>query len=310
MAQALSKTPLDGMASATAAVDISAGQSHAALKAQGDGVPVWRSSAFAGLFLDPYVDETELEGGQVAPVIDAFVPVVRRVLAAHSSGTSDTVRLSHTITTHSAMATLTRCALAHHLVQDESPPSTAATVAPAPSPCFAHVLDRVAAQYLPALCRACDALAAAAALDRRIQAARDGGAEALVRVIADVGRQLRELAPGEVLAFPGGWRDKSGGHALFHVIEAGPDSTLSFVVCNTGDGCEFHEASIADFPKAKYRTALRIRNIPTERVADEGFLYMLFQMRTTRKADNCAEVMAAAAAAALTTCVEKQKAVN
>lgn len=43
-------------------------------------IPMWRTGSFVGEFGDAYVQDTELEGGQVAPAIDQVVDIMNEVL--------------------------------------------------------------------------------------------------------------------------------------------------------------------------------------------------------------------------------------
>lgn len=51
-----------------------------------------------------------------------------------------------------------------------------------------------------------------------------------------------------------------------HVIERDEEDAYAFVVCNTGEGCDYHPQDRQAYPKTKVRTAIRIGAIPKERI--------------------------------------------
>jgi hypothetical protein len=62
-------------------------------------MPAWRNRAFVGTFGDPFVRDTELEGGHIAPSLDAITHVVRIMIqqgrmAANADGISPTASLA------------------------------------------------------------------------------------------------------------------------------------------------------------------------------------------------------------------------
>jgi hypothetical protein len=62
-----------------------------------------------------------------------------------------------------------------------------------------------------------------------------------------------------------GWRLKKGGHVLFHCVEKTSPTTVSFAVCNSGDGLSYHPVSLARYPKVitmvlpRYSSCLYLR---------------------------------------------------
>ena len=69
------------------------------------------------------------------------------------------------------------------------------------------------------------------------------------------------------------------GHALIYIIEREEEDCYGFVTVNTGEGNEFHPLYRASYPKEKRRAAIRIGNIPKDHILEEGFWYLLFEMR-------------------------------
>lgn len=99
---------------------------------------------------------------------------------------------------------------------------------------------------------------------------------------------LRGLAPGDYTVWDAGWlTPPSGGHAIAIVIarDAGSGETGSLTVCNSGDGLGYHPASVADYPKTKYRCALHLAGIPWWRLEDDGFVYTLLRPFVSRLVD-------------------------
>lgn len=54
------------------------------------------------------------------------------------------------------------------------------------------------------------------------------------------------LKPGEKALLPGGWASKSGGHAMYYLIERKVDGTFTFKAYNTGAGSEYHSPKKGD----------------------------------------------------------------
>ena len=70
-----------------------------------------------------------------------------------------------------------------------------------------------------------------------------------------------------------------GGHAIMYVIEKTSSSKVSWITCNTGEGIQYHPQTLSHYPKKKRKLAIRIDDIPIERLAKEAFIYLLFRMQ-------------------------------
>ena len=111
--------------------------------------------------------------------------------------------------------------------------------------------------------------------------------------------RAQALEVGERLVFCGGWMQPNGGHAIMHVLEreagttiasaSGPsratgaagagekkdggageaeEDSFAFVTINTGEGVNYHPSIDTDYPKSKYKTAIRMAGIPRSRIMD------------------------------------------
>jgi hypothetical protein len=80
-----------------------------------------------------------------------------------------------------------------------------------------------------------------------------------------------------------------------HCVERDADDdsgapTYGFVICNSGDGAQYHPPSTKDFPKRKHRTAVRVGHIPRERIVDPNVWYFFWRLQATREAFNSPEM--------------------
>lgn len=100
--------------------------------------------------------------------------------------------------------------------------------------------------------------------------------------------RARELNVGERIVFSGGWMKKSGGHAIFHVLERS-ESGYGFTVCNSGNGLQYHPSSTNEYPKTKFITSIHFPDLAPHHVLDEGFWYMVFKLRSDPQEENTAE---------------------
>ncbi|WP_367607411.1 DUF3638 domain-containing protein [Legionella sp. W05-934-2] len=73
--------------------------------------------------------------------------------------------------------------------------------------------------------------------------------------------------PQDYLLFPGGWRDKEGGHAIIYQFHKDKNGDLIFTINNSGAGLEYHpKRSVAD--KEMYSPTLQYR-IPKAKLGDK-----------------------------------------
>ena len=103
-------------------------------------------------------------------------------------------------------------------------------------------------------------------------------AQPMYSVVASLVGKLRQLAPGEALLVPGGFKD---GRLLFVVHHHGRRSgrdTFDLAVCSTGDGLLYHPARLDPASgMVQYNSPLVLREIPSARVCDGAFWYMLLR---------------------------------
>lgn len=105
-----------------------------------------------------------------------------------------------------------------------------------------------------------------------------------LKVVEDLKSKLENLKQDQLLFIPGGWEGLSDGGTLMHIIQRTSPITYSFTTCNpsTGNlifdyyfslflGLEYHQQSVADPPKMKHQTSIKIENIPATRFLDLGF---------------------------------------
>ena len=121
-------------------------------------------------------------------------------------------------------------------------------------------------------------LRSAADLDESTEASRESASRFHDR--------LARLAVGEVVTFCGGWLKPPQGHAIMYCIERTADDTFAWVIINTGEGINYHPTSweydrdeSAAGPRARFRSAVRIEEIPKDKLLDEVVLYVLLRLR-------------------------------
>eukprot|EP00941_MAST-03F_sp_MAST-3F-sp1_P004998 g4998.t1 len=90
--------------------------------------------------------------------------------------------------------------------------------------------------------------------------------------------KLEALQQGQILLVPGGWVGKNSAGTVIHIIEKTAPLHYDFITCNVGKGLEYHPSSAASVSKIKYRTSIKIPDIPAIRMLDPGFWSMFFAM--------------------------------
>ena len=68
---------------------------------------------------------------------------------------------------------------------------------------------------------------------------------------------IDSLKPGEMLMIPGGWRNLISANMMVYMVERVSPESFTFIVCNAGDGLEYHPSSACSPPKIKYKTCIR-----------------------------------------------------
>ena len=234
-----------------------------------------RTGGFAGLFGDAHLGSTELEGGDVAPVL---LGVARRL-------------------GDMATAWRSRGSLLDLCFGDGVGGLIAGEGARA-----------AAAAQLAALG---EELTVAANV---LEGAQAGG-NRLENAVRNALARLSRLEVGAFAVLPGGWSHANGGHAVCFVVirdvdaEAGAEAELAelqrrrftFVVVNTGDGLQYHTsravresdaagagagADAERQPKQQYRQGLALGGIPGFRLLDPSVLFLLLHLQAVPAAGN------------------------
>ena len=102
------------------------------------------------------------------------------------------------------------------------------------------------------------------------------GATAFEAFLGARSKEVSSLAVGDFLLWPGGWLSPGGGHAIMLLLHKVKKDEIGLVVCNTGDGVQYHRATAEGYPKAKRRTAMRVM-VSVARLADLAVLYVLWR---------------------------------
>jgi hypothetical protein len=123
------------------------------------------------------------------------------------------------------------------------------------------------------------------------RASQQSDMEAFSQLLKTVVHRIKAMKPGDVVVLPGGWATPSGGHAIIYIVELCRPNDYAFCVCNTGNGNAYHPSVGTDYPKTKFRTAMRFSGIPLERMASVEFWYMTFNIMITRSLHHKPEVV-------------------
>ena len=190
----------------------------------------WNWRSFTGFFCEPYLANTELEGGPPLPSIVELSDVLKRVaqVLLASRGLVDSAVCSSPDSV-SRMASVAQFAVS--LLTDAVPFGKANT--------------------------------------------NNMGA-----LVASLATRLKGLGVHEMFFLPGGWHcPKTPGHYISYVIVRASSTTFDFIVCNSGEGLEYHPISHASYPKSKQRLCVALTGIPESRLLSGSFLFALLRMR-------------------------------
>ena len=219
-------------------------------------LPLWRTSAFTGEFGDVALIVSELEGGAVGTTSSTFVKVLARAL-----------------------------------YQPRLLPGWSE-----------ELLARARGKLLPLFTSA----------ERTASALLGENPCTMDALLAEVGRlvgAIRDLAPGASVGIPCGWRTSKGGHVAFLSIEnvaatapgvpattstaaAEVASTRVVVLSNAGPGLQYHPVDHGStYPTSRFQASIRFAGVPTSRIADESFLFMLLQCASCPRDSNSAAVL-------------------
>jgi hypothetical protein len=119
--------------------------------------------------------------------------------------------------------------------------------------------------------------------------------DAILAEVAAIRAAIADQAPGTAVGLPCGWRTAKSGHTVFMTVERPRDGTADVRdvhVSNSGQGLQYHPAEHGvAYPNTRYQATLCLPGIPTHRITDEWFLYLLLQNFGTRKETNTAQVL-------------------
>jgi len=89
---------------------------------------------------------------------------------------------------------------------------------------------------------------------------------------------MRNMSPGGLVLVPSGWLGSTTQSSIVLIVERNSDQTYNMVVCNAGNGLNYHPSRVSDEDptKIKYQTCLPINNIPDVRFLDIPFWTTLF----------------------------------
>lgn len=228
-------------------------------------VPMWRDRGFFGQFCDPYVENTELEGGLIEPSVLLLTHVLGQFLSRECPPPE------------AAAVADPATGVAKVDFPSVACPPALKTLLSSFSPADFDALNRVLAIFLDCkqLCQEFDV--------------RKGEA-CLLPFVAGVRKRLTALKPGQRILVPGGWRGEEGNHAIMYVVECTEESKdgrlFRFVVCNTGQGLHFHAASAQFPPKLKYKTCLAIGGVTEDRIVNDIFWAVLLRLMYSPSKNN------------------------
>jgi len=94
----------------------------------------------------------------------------------------------------------------------------------------------------------------------------------LLPVLDSLTASITSLPVNSLLLLPGGWSGATSSGTLTHILERTSDTHVSFVTCNGGcSGIEYHPSSSTDTGKLRFKTCIRISEIPLAKVQDKAF---------------------------------------
>ena len=233
--------------------------------------PYWRVSPFIGFLADPFIDRSALTGGHIA---NTFV------------------------LEYAALGGIYNKIINSRKEQSESSSSST----------FQDELSLWSTQDLDLLKYLCSQLEITGKLS--IEAAKCESPEDLMKIITPLSENLSKLKDGEICILPGGWTGLAKSAFVLFIVEKKGD-LFSLVVCNAGEGMEYHPSrifsqpedvkesypsnmqpgSFTDIMKIKYRTCIRLDGISPERILDNGFWTLMFCLWVRQSEYNRVEVL-------------------
>eukprot|EP01126_Amoeba_proteus_P051613 TRINITY_DN6178_c0_g2_i1.p1 TRINITY_DN6178_c0_g2~~TRINITY_DN6178_c0_g2_i1.p1 ORF type:complete len:301 (+),score=50.04 TRINITY_DN6178_c0_g2_i1:96-998(+) len=205
---------------------------------------LWRTGIFGGQFGDPFIRNTDLEGGLVGPSIRLFDRVLRRCVE-NPLFSKDHLSLLSEEKVEQVLNVL------DHVCEG------------------ADFIDSLMGEVKRKKCRnpsKCETYDFKHSHER------------LSLTIQKLYQRLNNLKPGDYVVVPGGWSHDTGGHAILYIVECHDEDDFSFVVCNTGEGLRYHPATEKSFPKTKYKVALKLDKIKRERIVNPSPWLLLLKI--------------------------------
>ena len=97
--------------------------------------------------------------------------------------------------------------------------------------------------------------------------------------LAEFSAKIDALEISQLLFVPGGWEGATSSGSLTYIIERTAEETYSFITCNGGcSGIEFHPSTSNSNGKLKYKTCIRLDNIPSDKLKDKAFWSTMFSL--------------------------------
>eukprot|EP00043_Microstomoeca_roanoka_P005858 m.58502 g.58502 ORF g.58502 m.58502 type:complete len:4257 (-) comp13155_c0_seq1:39-12809(-) len=106
--------------------------------------------------------------------------------------------------------------------------------------------------------------------------ARPNEPEEVVKLIQDVTTSISNAPVGSHTFVPGGWVGLTDGNALMHIVEKTSPTSCAFITCNSSH-CNYHP-SRPDRDKIKYRTSIRLDDVPLHKMLDPIFWSIMLSL--------------------------------
>lgn len=105
--------------------------------------------------------------------------------------------------------------------------------------------------------------------------------EEVMTLLQQFVEKIEKLEIGKQMLIPGGWNHLQSVGSVLFIVERTAE-TYTVVLCNSGQGLEYHPSSGSDTaatpPKIKYRTSLRFEGIAPRKISDIAFWSTMFSL--------------------------------
>ena len=81
--------------------------------------------------------------------------------------------------------------------------------------------------------------------------------EELQELLQEWQASLEKLEVGQLIMLPGGWRGLTSSNTVMYLATRTSADRFAFVICNAGEGLDYHPVSAHCPPKIKYKTCVR-----------------------------------------------------